>query len=92
VQAGLGGVSRAAGAASGEVVHDIGLGLVDALTAEAGSMLFGGMTLFLDSSSSIPSPTNRRPSLPSPTVAQGTSLRKSTGRCSGCHPISRFIR
>jgi hypothetical protein len=45
----------------GEAARDIGLGLVDALTAKAGSVLFGGMTSFLDSSSSIPSPTGCLP-------------------------------
>jgi hypothetical protein len=92
--AGPSGASRAAGVASGEVVRSVGLGLVDALTAEAGSVLFGGMTSFLDSSSSMPSPTGRRPSLPSWRSREHVRLftRESTGRCSRRRPVSGFIR
>jgi hypothetical protein len=61
VQARAGSVSQPASTALGEAARDIGLGLVDALTAKAGSVLFGGMTSFLDSSSSIPSPTGCLP-------------------------------
>jgi hypothetical protein len=65
LDAGLSSTSRAVGTASSEVVRGIGLGLVEPLTAEAGSVLFGGMTSFLDSSSSIPSLTSYWPSLSS---------------------------
>jgi hypothetical protein len=53
-------VGRAAGLASGEAVRGVSLSLIDALTTEARSMLFGSMTPFLDTSSSLPSPAVAR--------------------------------
>jgi hypothetical protein len=53
-----------------------------------------GVATFLDSSSSIPSPTGRQPSLAlsDGRASLSASSRESTGHCSGRHPVSHFIR